>query len=149
MSCKCNLKKCKCLSTLSRFLKFTSPWWAHRFWQPARNTHPPTRARNTKKGEADERDDSQQDDPHRMNPSLPVSHSPSPPSKLLPASLFSIKCQDWPFYNHICDWGSEIQMQSMSIRMKGLLIEKEEMVWGIFPPFYPPKYCNQIYTPPI
>lgn len=59
-----------------------------------------------------------------------VTARPLPPV-LLPASLFSIKCQDWPFYNHICDWGSGIQMQSMSIRMKGLLIEKGEMVWGI------------------
>lgn len=40
----------------------------------------------------------------------------------------------------------------MSIRIKGLLIEKGEMgcvcVGGIFPPFYPHKYCNQIYPPP-
>lgn len=63
-----------------------------------------------------------------------VTAHPLPPV-LLPASLFSIKCQDWPFYNHICDWGSGIQMQSMPIRMKGLLIEKGEMVWGILPLF--------------
>lgn len=67
---------------------------------------------------------------------LSQSVAPHPlPPVLLPASLFSIKCQDWPFYNHICDWGSGIQMQSMSIRMKGLLIEKGEMVWGILPLF--------------
>lgn len=54
---------------------------------------------------------------------------------LFPASLFSIKCQDWPFYNHICDLGSGIQIQSMSIRITGLLIERGEMVWAISPIF--------------
>lgn len=78
-----------------------------------------------------------------IHPSQSVTPHRLPPV-LLPASLFSIKCQDRPFSNHICDWGSGIQMQSMSIRMKGLLIEKGEMVWGILPLFYPHKYCNHI-----
>lgn len=60
--------------------------------------------------------------------SQPVTPIPSLLSVLFPASLFSIKCQDWPFYNHICDLGSGIQMQSMSIRIMGLLIERGEMV---------------------
>lgn len=60
--------------------------------------------------------------------SQPVTPIPSLLPVLFPASLFSIKCQDWPFYNHICDLGSGIQMQSMSIRIMGLLIERGEMV---------------------
>lgn len=63
-----------------------------------------------------------------IHPSQPVTPIPSLPLFLLPASLFSIKCQDWPFYNHICDLGSGIQMQSMSIRITRLLIERGEMV---------------------
>lgn len=63
----------------------------------------------------------------------PVSPIPSLLPVLLPASLFSIKCQDWPFYNHICDLGSGIQMQSMSIRIMGLLIERGDVVWGSLP----------------
>lgn len=65
--------------------------------------------------------------------SQPVTLVPSLLLLLLPASLFSIKCQDWPFYNHICDLGSGIQMQSMSIRITVLLIESGEMVWAISP----------------
>lgn len=68
---------------------------------------------------------------------LPQPVPPPPPflPSLLPASLFSIKCQDWPFYNHICDLGSGIQMQSMSIRITMLLIERGEMVWANPPIF--------------
>lgn len=68
-----------------------------------------------------------------IHPSQPVTPIPSLLLFLLPASLFSIKCQDWPFYNHICDLGSGIQMQSMSIRITRLLIERGEMVWAISP----------------
>lgn len=68
-----------------------------------------------------------------IHPSQPVTPIPSLPLFLLPASLFSIKCQDWPFYNHICNLGSGIQMQSMSIRITRLLIERGEMVWAISP----------------
>lgn len=81
--------------------------------------------------------------------SQPVTPTPSLLLVLLPASLFSIKCQDWPFYNHICDLGSGIQMQSMSIRITGLLIERREMVWAIFPIFILTlKYCTHIYAVP-
>lgn len=64
-----------------------------------------------------------EDESISSSPSLPF---PSLLPALLPASLFSIKCQDWPFYNHICDLGSGIQMQSMSIRIAALLIERRE-----------------------
>ena len=78
--------------------------------------------------------------------SKPVTPIPSLLPFLLPGSLFSIKCQDWPFYNHICDLGSGIQMQSMSIRITRLLIESGEMVWAISPTFcLPPLYCTHIY----
>lgn len=109
--------------------KFTTPWWARRFWQPVKNVPPPTRARNAR--------DEERTTPNTRWIHLPQSVAPHPlPPVLLPASLFSIKCQDRPFYNHICDWGSGIQMQSMSIRMKGLLIEKGEMVWGGILPLF-------------
>lgn len=67
--------------------------------------------------------------------SQPLTSIPSLLPILFPASLFSIKCQDWPFYNHICDLGSGIQIQSMSIRITGLLIERGEMVLAITPVF--------------
>lgn len=76
----------------------------------------------------------------------PVSPIPSLLPVLFPASLFSIKCQDWPFYNHICDLGSGIQMQSMSIRIMGLLIERGEMVWGSVPILILTKYWTHNYT---
>lgn len=90
-------------------------------------------------------------DRRKINPSFPASHSHSLLLFLLPASLFSIKCQDWPFYNHICDLGSGIQMQSMSIRITALLIERGETVWAISPISSPTcspphSYCTHIYT---
>lgn len=95
-----------------------------------------TRAHKHAKGEVDEGEDFSKLTSRRLiHLSQPVTPTPSLLSALFPASLFSIKCQDWPFYNHICDLGSGIQMQSMSIRITGLLIERREALWAISPIF--------------
>lgn len=94
--------------------------------------HKQTHAHKHTKDEVDEGEDFSKLTSRRLiHLSQPVTPTPSLLPFLFPASLFSIKCQDWPFYNHICDLGSGIQMQSMSIRITGLLIESGEMVWAI------------------
>lgn len=94
--------------------------------------HKHTHAHKHTKEEVDEGEDFSKLTSRRLiHLSQPVTPTPSLLPFLFPASLFSIKCQDWPFYNHICDLGSGIQMQSMSIRIMGLLIERGEMVWAI------------------
>lgn len=120
------------LSILLIFLKLNMPptHTVHGHFLSHKHTH----AHNHTKEEVDEGEDfSKLTSTRLIHLSQPVTPIPSLLPVLFPASLFSIKCQDWPLYNHICDLGSGIQMQSMSIRIMGLLIERGEMVWGISP----------------
>lgn len=142
-----------CSSILLVFQVHT-PQYTHQARHLAKNVHhfpayKHLHAHKHTKEEVDEGEDFSELTSRRLiHLSQPVTPTASLLPLLFPASLFSIKCQDWPFYNHICVLGSGIQMQSMSIRITGLLIERGEMVWAIFPIFILTLFVTHIYIVP-